>query len=132
MTPRIGIFYLIGEKLLIDSAPLPLGEKSDEIAFHELEHEVWWARLVNKGIVPDTFYAEFPRGRVSYDRRSREFTFRADPCILRRERLVKTVMNRLHLPVGETKICADGRYRCGKCMMRDNLAKVGGLSPLKI
>jgi hypothetical protein len=65
VTPRIGIFYLIGEKLLIDSAPLQ--QDGGDIEFHSLEHEIWWAQLVSKGMAPDIFfYAELPRGRVSY------------------------------------------------------------------
>ena len=107
MTPRIGIFYWIGGKLLIDSAPLPQDGDGDT-EFHSLEHEIWWSQLVTKGIVPDVNYAEFPRGRVSYDRREGVFTFRADPCILGRERLVRTIMKRLRLPAKRTKICTDG------------------------
>ena len=71
--------------------------------------------MVRKGIVPDVFYADLPRGRVSYDRRIGQFRFRADPCILRQERLVMTIMKRLRLPAGGTKICMDGGYRCRSC-----------------
>jgi hypothetical protein len=119
VTGRIGIFYLLGEKLLIDSSPIARTGEFSDLEFHSLAHEVWWAQLVTKSVAPNTFYAEFPRGRVSYNRRSREFTFRADSCILRQESLVRAIMKWLHLTAGQTKIFTDCGYRCGECAGRE-------------
>lgn len=71
--------------------------------------------MAKKGILPDTAYSDFPRGRVSFDLRKEEFTFLADECILRRETLVAAILERMHLPLEDTKIGADGGYRCYYC-----------------
>jgi hypothetical protein len=113
--PEVGIVYLVGDKLLIDTSPLARARKLGDLAFHELEHEQWWSQLVKRRIVPDTDYTEFPRGRVSFDRRHEEFGFLADECILRRETLVAAILERMNLPVQDTKIGTDGGYRCGGC-----------------
>lgn len=54
---------------------------------------------VSSGTVPDTIYTEFPRGRVSFERRNGEFRFLADQRILRRKRLVAAILKRMNLPV---------------------------------
>jgi len=64
-----------------------------------LEHEQYWRQLVKKGVAPETGYTEFPRGRVSYDRRSGQFILLADRCILRQRKLVGAILSRMHLPV---------------------------------
>jgi hypothetical protein len=116
VTPQIGVFYLLGGKLWIDATPLARAGNLGDLAFHELEHEQFWRQLVNKGVAPDTEYTEFPRGRVSYDRRSGEFTLLADLCILWQEGLVKTILSRMRLPVRCTKTGTDAGYRCHGCL----------------
>jgi len=128
VTGRIGIFYLLGDKLLIDSSPISRAGVFSDVEFHMLTHEDWWARLTSKGVSPNTFYAEFPRGRVSYDRREGVFRFRADLCILRREHVVKKIMKRMRLPAGRTRICADGGYRCGECVSAKISAQIADLT----
>lgn len=114
--PRIGIFYLLGEKLLIDSSPLAEASDLDDLAFHELEHEHWWALLVNGGDTPNAGYTEFPRGRVSFGRRRGRFALLADRCILENKSVVKAILSGFHLPPRRTKIATDGCYRCAVCM----------------
>lgn len=41
--PEVGIVYLVGDKLLADTTPLAQADDFSGIAFHELEHERWWA-----------------------------------------------------------------------------------------
>jgi hypothetical protein len=53
----------------------------------ERYHSQYWEQLVKERAVPDTEYERFPRGRVSYDRKSGKFELLADPCILRRASL---------------------------------------------
>jgi hypothetical protein len=107
---------------LIDTSSLAQADTLGDLAFHQLEHERWWAKLVSTGIVPDTDYTEFPRGRVSFDQRNEEFRFLADECILRRETLVAAILERMHLPIEDTKISTDGGYRCGVCAKSEPLS----------
>lgn len=71
------------------------------------------------GVAPDT---EFPRGRVSYDRRSGWFTLLADLCILRQKSLVRAILSRLRLPVRGTRAGTDSGYRCGVCVRSEPLS----------
>lgn len=119
MTPHVGIVYLVGDKLWIDATPIARAANFGDLAFHELEHKQWWAQLVKKGVAPDSAYTEFPRGRVSFDRRNAEFRFLSDDCILRRKRLVAVIVKRMNLPVERTKTSTEGDYRCGECERRD-------------
>src|SRR5271156_6239471 len=97
--PHVGIFYLVGGMLQIDSTPLARAGNFGNLAFHESEHEQYWRQLVKKRVAPDTEYTEFPRGRVSHDRRNGQFTLLADACILRQKSLVSTILARMQLPV---------------------------------
>lgn len=119
--PKVGIIYIFGGKLLIDSTPLGQAGRYGDCAFHERDHISYWAELVKSGRVPNSGYEEFPRGRVSYDRRSGQFTFLADLCILRQKSLVSAILSRMHLPVRGTKIGTDGGYRCISCVRREPL-----------
>lgn len=71
------------------------------------------------GVAPDT---EFPRGRVSYDRRSGWFTLLTDLCILRQKSLVRAILSRLRLPSGARKSERNGGYRCGICVRSELLS----------
>jgi len=89
------------------------------LAFHELEHEQYWKQLVKTGVAPDTEYTDLPRGRVSYDRRSGQFTLLADRCTLREKNLVGTILSRMHLPARDTETGMDSDYRCPRCQRRN-------------
>jgi len=119
---QVGIVYLVGGKIWIDATPIARADNLGDLAFHQLEHERWWAELVKKGVAPDNVYTEFPRGRVSFDRRNEEFRFLADECILRRRSLVAAILERMHLSARNTKIGKDGGYRCGVCRRSESLS----------
>ena len=117
--PEVGIFYLIGDKFLMDATPLARASNFRDIAFHELEHEQWWRQLVKSGTAPNTVYTEFPRGRVNFDRRKREFRLLADECILQQKRLLDVILKQMSLPVERTTISGDDDYRCAACEKRN-------------
>lgn len=78
---RLGIFWLVDGKLLIDSVPLSECDKyGDHLNYPGSHIHVWeqW-RLVGKAPV-ESEYEEFPRGRVIY---GTTFTLLADRCILK-------------------------------------------------
>ena len=116
--PEVGIAYLVGGKLWIDATPLAEAGHVGDLAFHCRGHEEYWRQLVEQGAVPNTEHDEFPRGRVSYDRQSGQFTLLADLCILRQKCLVSAILSRMCLPVRRTKIGTDDIYRCGLCVRR--------------
>jgi hypothetical protein len=114
---RLGIFWLVDGKLLIDSAPLSECEQyGDHLNYPGSHIDVWeqWLRI---GKVPaPSEYEEFPRGRVIYSTRTstRTFTILADRCILQRKDLFATIkVDRVTRSTAfpRWRFGQDGRYR---------------------
>jgi hypothetical protein len=116
---KVGIIYLVGEKLLIDSTPLAQAGSYGDSAIHERDHISYWAELVKSGKVPSSEYEEFPRGRVAYDTKTGKFTLLADKCILRRKGVVKKILSGMNLPPKDTETGTDSHYRCFRCLGRN-------------
>lgn len=114
--PRLGIFWLVNGKLLIDSAALPECEKyGDHLNFGSSHIRVWesWQQV---GKAPaETEYEEHPRGRVMCDANTKQFTLLADRCILKRKELIAAIKNELHLPK-QISLGTDPHYRCFYCL----------------
>src|SRR5438045_3292981 len=65
--PRLGIFWLVDGKLLIDSAPRGEGEQYGDHLTYPGSHIHVWERWRQVGKAPvESEYEEFPRGRVMY------------------------------------------------------------------
>ena len=113
---RLGIFWLLDGKLLIDSAPLSECEKyGDHLTFPRGHNAVWehWQK-VGKAPV-ESEYEEYARGRVMCDTKTKKFTLLADRCILKRKELIATIKDELHLPK-QTTLGTDPHYRCFRCL----------------
>jgi hypothetical protein len=81
--PRVGIFWLIGTRLIIDTVPLSEASKYGDFSIYEGDHITLWAEMEKRGEVPrDTDYEEHPRGRVNFNTRTQQFTLFSDACIL--------------------------------------------------
>jgi hypothetical protein len=113
---RVGIFWLLNGKPLIDSTPLSKAEHYGDSLGHPTGHLDHWTLLQRTGAVPpEVEYEEFPRGRVMYHPASEEFTILADRCILDREELIAQIKDALHLPKN-TRLDTDPHYRCFRCL----------------
>ena len=77
-SPRVGIIYLVGLELLIDSTPLAEAGHYGEFRIHECSHIAYWEQLVKSRKVPNTEYEQFPRGRIAYHPKSGKFGLLAD------------------------------------------------------
>jgi hypothetical protein len=114
--PKVGIIYLVGGKLLIDSTPVAQAGSYGDSAIHERDHISYWAELVQSGRIPNSEYEEFPRGRVAFDTKSGKFTLLADVCILSRKGVVSKILSRLHIAPKDTETGTDSHYRCYRCL----------------
>src|ERR1700686_2825078 len=114
-SPKVGIIYLVGEELLIDSTPIAKARRYGDFRIHERGHIDYWAELVKSGRVPNTEYEEFPRGRVAYYTKSGKFALLADNCILTQEDIVSKILSELHIPPKDTEMGTDSHYRCFRC-----------------
>jgi hypothetical protein len=114
--PRVGIFWLVGKRLIIDTTPLSEAGKYGDFAIHEGDHVTHWAEMEKRGEVPrGSAYEEHPRGRANFNTKSQRFTLYADACILRKKRAVAKLMSLMHLP-DDTALSTDEHYRCFRCL----------------
>jgi len=115
-SPMVGIFWLIGEHLIIDTTPLSEAGNYGEFKVYDSDHVSLWSEMEKRGEVPrDSAYEEHPRGRVNYNTKTEKFTLFTDRCILQKKDVVKKLMLLMHLPA-DTKILTDGHYRCFRCL----------------
>lgn len=114
-TRRVGILYLVGDKLWIEATSVAHAGNLGDYAYHERQHEQYWRLLMKQGAVPNTEYTEFPRGRVSYNRKTAKFELLADRCILQQRALVSVIFSRMRLAVQGTRTSTDAAYRCLGC-----------------
>jgi hypothetical protein len=101
--PKVGVLFLVGGKLLIDSTPLSQAGHYGHHLIHERGHDEYWGQLVKMGAVPGAEYEEYPRGRVAYDTKRGKFTLLADKCILDKKSIVGKIVSVMNLPVGTEK-----------------------------
>jgi hypothetical protein len=111
---RMGVFWLVDGKLLIESAPLSACEQySDHLNY--LGSHIWecWQEF---GKAPaETEYEEYARGRAMYSPSTNTFTLLADRCILKRKELIAKIKEELRLPK-QTTLGTDSHYRCFHCL----------------
>ena len=116
---RLGIFWLVDGKLLIESAPLSECEQYGDHLNNQGSHIRVWERWQEFGKAPaETEHEEYARGRVMSDSKTKRFTLLADRCILKRKELIAAIKNELHLPK-QTSLGTDPHYRCFRCLHGD-------------
>jgi hypothetical protein len=114
--PRVGIFWLVDGKTLIDSTSLNEAESYGDHLTHPRSHYEVLTLFQQGGTVPaDVEYEEFPRGRVMYNAKTRRFMFLADRCILPDKSVVRRIMSQMDLPKGAARD-TDSQYRCSACL----------------
>jgi hypothetical protein len=116
LEPRVGIFWLVRNKLVIDSSSVSRAKPYGERLTFPNSHIHVWRRLQLAGRVPvESEYDEFPRGRVMYHPSSDQFTILADPCIFKCKRLIAEIKEVLNLP-NQARLGSDPHYRCWTCL----------------
>jgi hypothetical protein len=118
-TPEVGIFWILGKRILIDGTPITEAEGYGDFKIHTTDHYSLWEKYQRVDVVPpDLEYDEVPRGRVVYDTKTRQYTLLADPCILKSKPLVNQIKAKMNLPENSTKVETDEHYRCSKCLRK--------------
>ena len=115
--PCVGIFWFIGDLLIIDSTAISAAEPYGNCMNHPMSHIDYWTEHQTLGDLPrDTEYEEHPRGRVVFNTKTGRYSFCADRCILRKKSVVRRIMKAMHLPIESTDVLTDGHYRCFRCL----------------
>ena len=113
---KVGIFWLVGQRVVIDTATLSEAGNYGGFKIFEGDHVTLWADLERRGEVPRGLaYEEPPRGRVNFNTKTQRFTLFADPCILRKKGVVKELLRLMCLP-DDTPLSTDAHYRCFRCL----------------
>jgi hypothetical protein len=114
--PQVAIFWVVDEKLVIDSTPLSRAEAYGDFKIHAGDHYAVWSRLQQARAVPaEMTYEEPPRGRITYNMKTRRFTLLADKCILKNKAMIRTILLQSNLP-RKTELDSDLHYRCPRCL----------------
>ncbi|HZL51247.1 MAG TPA: hypothetical protein VFC37_09900 [Terracidiphilus sp.] len=114
---EVGIIFLLGNTLLIDSTPVDYASDYGALKTHEKGHPDYWEELQHRGAVPaEVEYDQVPRGRVTADPKRGTVLLFLDRCILRRSDLVDRIREVMHLPPGAaTEVGTDSHYVCPGC-----------------
>jgi hypothetical protein len=113
---RVGIFWVLNGKPLINSTALSEAEPYGNHLSHPQGHAEVWEQWQGKGVLsPDMEYDEPPRGRVMHNTKTRRFTLLADRCILRDKEVVRKIKSQMSLP-RNTETDTDSHYRCLDCL----------------
>jgi hypothetical protein len=113
---RVGIFWLVGERLIIDTTALSEAGKYGDFKIYDGDHVTHWAEMEKRGEVPrDSDYEEHPRGRSIFNTTTNQFTLFLDRCILRKKNVVEKLMRLMHLPA-DTALSTDEHYQCFRCL----------------
>jgi hypothetical protein len=118
--PLVGIFWLVGGRLILDTSPLREAEPYGDCLGHRASHHQCWAKLQVAGVIgPDLEYDDFPRGRVTANAKTNKFFLLLDRCIRNDKGKVAKIMMSMHLPK-DTIIDTDLHYRCPTCLDGQN------------
>jgi len=97
--PLVGIFWLVGKRLIMDTMPLSEAGNYGDFKIYEGDHVTLWDELERRGEVPSgSAYEEHPRGRVNFNTKTQQFTLFLDRCILRKKGVVKKLLRLLIRP----------------------------------
>jgi len=116
--PEVGIVYLVRDELWIDATPIARAMNVGGYVIHERDHQWYWKQLVKQKAVTVAKYDRYPRGRVSYNRKSGKFTLLADRCILSEKSFVGRILMQMNLPARGTETGTDSLYRCLRCLLK--------------
>ena len=118
--PNVGIFWVLGKRILIDGTPITQAEGCSDFKIHDGDHYTVWGTYQKAAVVSeDLEYEDVPRGRVMYNTKTEQYLLLADRCILKDPGLVSRIEGKMNLPHDSTRIGSDDHYRCPRCLKKD-------------
>ena len=115
--PEIGIFYIIGNELLIDSVPVREVPAQGGYKVFDKIHKIWWQEIQRelisfKALTKGRNYNYYPRGRVTYIVHEDRYYVLLDKAILKNKKKVDNIVKSFKLPYGKYEIQQDSHYNC--------------------
>lgn len=113
--PCVGIFYIVRKEIYWDDVPLREAEVSGYYKIHTRTHPELWRTLrqVKKNFPEDPYY--YPRGRVSYNTKEREFEIAADKHIIANDEDKRKIISKFNISGHKVSFVNDKHYLCHSC-----------------
>jgi hypothetical protein len=115
-SPRVGIFYVIGMDVYIESAPMIEGEDLGDFTTYPNGHieyrPVLTKRLKLSSCLSYDFY---PRGRVSYAKAQDKYMLYLDRCLVKNRQTIRLIKKELCLSNQRVELSTDEHYQCSIC-----------------
>jgi hypothetical protein len=116
MDMKIGIFFFLDGKVMMDAVPVVMG-KSVGDAIQYGNHFEFWKSLQPKTSTEQSFkewpYYSFPRGKVVYVPGKQVFRIYSDSCL--NDKDIESVTKYFGLDDSMVQIDNDNLYQCAKC-----------------
>jgi hypothetical protein len=113
---KVGIFFKIESKFLIDTVDVENGEPYGEALQHGGHydfHQSFNPSLPHERRFLLHDYDYYPRGRVVFFPKTNKFVLYADPCLSAND--IQQVMNLFYLSEQTVEVAEDQHYRCAQC-----------------
>lgn len=116
-SPRVGIFFFVGDKILMDAVPAEKGEPYGEAMQHG-NHFEFWKKLTPRSVTERKFrsraYNAYPRGRVVYFPEKNKYCIYYDSCLEVDDEII-IVTEKFELIGVNIELSYDEHYKCAKC-----------------
>jgi len=111
---KVGIFFFINSKILVDAVSVENGEPYGD-AIQYGEHYNFWDLLIPRNDVERAFkgraYDAYPRGRVIFFSNTRQFCVYVDRCLKKKQ--LGAIFLEFGLETADVKF--DAHYKCARC-----------------
>ena len=117
MNPKVGIFFFVDSKIIMDTVPVDKGEPYGDAVQHG-GHYDFWKSLVPKTMAEKKFkaraYDAYPRGRVVYFPKRKRYRIYHDLCLKLNAELI-IVTEQFNLKDVAIEFGKDEHYKCAVC-----------------
>jgi hypothetical protein len=115
-SPRVGIFFIIGVDLYIESMPMIEGEDWVEFKTYPNSHIEYWTVLTKQLSLSSCLsYDFYPRGRVSYAKAQDKYRLSLDRCLVKNRQAIRLIKRELCLLNQRVELSTDEHYQCSIC-----------------
>jgi hypothetical protein len=118
--PRVGISYVIGVDLYIESIPMSESEDWDDFKTYPNGHMEYWSVLTKRlNLSSCLSYDFYPRGRVSYAKVQDKYMLYLDRCLVKNRQTIRLIKRELGLLKQWVELSTDEHYQCSICNPHD-------------
>ena len=118
--PRVGISYVIGVDLYIESIPMSESEDWDDFKTYPNGHMEYWSVLTKRlNLSSCLSYDFYPRGRVSYAKVQDKYMLYLDRCLIKNRQTIRLIKRELGLLKQWVELSTDEHYQCSICNPHD-------------